>query len=226
VESVSGRGANYRTVSPFADTLPLSVDGVVDELLAACAAVDLPAGTRRVASQLPQTILFAIEDGIVVVTAQVEGASRRSIVATAREGSLLPPPSAGEAFEAVTDARLRVISAAVWEELLASPAAAAAIAGGLVSELRDRQESLRHFANVRHVERVREKLLQLARVHGRVGSGGVRLDLPLTHELLAEMVGSRRETVTFALADLQKEGFVSREGRTYVLLVSPADLAQ
>ena len=93
-----------------------------------------------------------------------------------------------------------------------------------MTELRDRQESLRHFANVRHVERVREKLLQLARVHGRVGPGGVRLDLPLTHELLAEMVGSRRETVTFALADLQKEGFVAREGRTYVVRISPADL--
>ena len=99
------------------------------------------------------------------------------------------------------------------------------IAEGLLAELRERQESLRHFANVRHVERVREKLLQLARVHGRVVSGGVRLDLPLTHELLAEMIGSRRETVTFALADLQKGGFVTREGRTYVLRISPAALS-
>ena len=211
-------------MSPFADTLPLALDGAVDDLLAGCAAVELPAGTRRIAAQLPETILFAVEGGIVVVTAQVEGASRRSVVATGREGSLLPPPAAGEAFEAVTDARLRAISSAAWQELLAFPAAATAIAEGLVTELRDRQESLRHFANVRHVERVREKLLQLARVHGRVGPGGVRLDLPLTHELLAEMVGSRRETVTFALADLQKEGFVAREGRTYVVRISPADL--
>jgi len=197
----------------------------VEELLAACAAVALPAGSRRVASQLPDAIVFAVEDGIVVVTAQVEGASRRSVVATGREGSLLPPPGPGEAFESVTDARLRVVSTAAWDEVLASPAAAAVIAEGLLVELRDRQESLRHFANVRHVERVREKLLQLARVHGRVVSGGVRLDLPLTHELLAEMIGSRRETVTFALADLQRGGFVTREGRTYVLRISPAELS-
>ena len=212
-------------MSPFAEPIPLSPEGQVEELLAACPAVALPAGTRRIATQLPDTILFAVEDGIVVVTAQVEGASRRSVVATGREGSLLPPPGPGEAFEAVTDARLRAISSAAWQELLAFPAAATAIAEGLVTELRDRQESLRHFANVRHVERVREKLLQLARVHGRVVSGGVRLDLPLTHELLAEMIGSRRETVTFALADLQKGGFVTREGRTYVLRISPAELS-
>jgi CRP-like cAMP-binding protein len=177
-----------------------------------------------VGAQLPMSVLLVVESGIVVVVAQLEGATRRSIVATGREGSLLPPPAAGEAVEAITDARLRAVSPAAWRELLALPEAAAAVADALVAELRERQESLRHFANVRHVERVREKLLQLGRVHGRVVPGGIRLDLPLTHELLAEMVGSRRETVTFALADLQKEGFVSRAGRTYVLAVSPSDL--
>ncbi|MGZ4388260.1 MAG: helix-turn-helix domain-containing protein, partial [Gaiellaceae bacterium] len=97
--------------------------------------------------------------------------------------------------------------------------------GLLGNELRDRQESLAAFASVRHADRVREKLLQLARAHDRVGPGGIRLDLPLTHELLGEMVGSARETVTWALAELQREGFVRREGRTYRLSVAPELLA-
>ena len=69
------------------------------------------------------------------------------------------------------------------------------------------------------------KLLQLARAHGKVVRDGVRLDLPLTHELLGEMVGSARETVTWALAELSKEGFVAREGRSYRLIVPPDLLA-
>jgi len=95
----------------------------------------------------------------------------------------------------------------------------------LVEALRERQETIGNFASVRHVERVREKLLQLARAHGKVVPGGVRLDLPLTHELVGEMVGSARETVTWAFAQLAREGFARREGRAYRLAVSPEALA-
>jgi CRP-like cAMP-binding protein len=43
---------------------------------------------------------------------------------------------------------------------------------------------------------VRGKLLQLARNYGRVALDGMRIDFPLSHTLLADMVGSSRETVT------------------------------
>jgi biotin operon repressor len=39
--------------------------------------------------------------------------------------------------------------------------------------------------------------------------------------LLADMIGSSRETVTRALDELQRTGFVVRCGHTYRLLVSP-----
>jgi CRP/FNR family transcriptional regulator len=68
---------------------------------------------------------------------------------------------------------------------------------------------------------VRDKLIQLAREHGRVRRDGVLLDFPLTHELLGEMVGSARETVTRALDELEEEGFVTRRGRSYRLNVAP-----
>jgi CRP-like cAMP-binding protein len=71
------------------------------------------------------------------------------------------------------------------------------------------------------VKRVREKLLQLARTHGRVASDGVHLDLPLTHELIAQTTGSARETVTAAIAELTREGFLVRDGRDYRLTIPP-----
>ena len=90
----------------------------------------------------------------------------------------------------------------------------------LASAVAQRQEALANFAPTRHTERVRRKLLQLARVYGHVVGDGIRIDFPITHALLAEMVGSSRETVTRALDELHRDGFVVRTGSTYRLLVS------
>jgi CRP/FNR family transcriptional regulator len=101
---------------------------------------------------------------------------------------------------------------------------AAAIAAALAQALRERQETIRNCAYVRHRDRVREKLLQLGRAYGHVVPGGVRIDFPLTHQLLADMIGSARETVSLALAELAREGFVDRRRRSYVLRVASRDL--
>lgn len=62
------------------------------------------------------------------------------------------------------------------------------------------------FGCVPPVERVRERLAQLARAHGRVAPDAIVIDVPLTHELLASMVGLARETVTVALAAWRGSG--------------------
>jgi CRP-like cAMP-binding protein len=65
-----------------------------------------------------------------------------------------------------------------------------------------------------------------SRVYGRVTGDGVKLDLPLTHALLGEMVGSERETVTRAIDQLEGAGFLSRQGSHYRLHVAPDALAR
>ena len=175
--------------------------------------------------RVPDAALLVVEDGKVLVVGVRAATTRRMVVAVADAGSVLLPPAPAERLEAVTDARLRVVSGDSQAALLRRPEAAAAIVAALGEQLRERHESLAQFSSVRHVDRVRDKLLQLARTHGRVVPGGVRLDLPLTHELMGEMVGSARETVTWAFAELAREGFLSREGRTYRLAVAPEALA-
>jgi CRP/FNR family transcriptional regulator len=169
--------------------------------------------------------LLLVEEGKVLLVALRAAATRRMILAVAEAGSLLLPPRPGERLEAATAARITVVTARARAALLRRPEAAAAMVEALEGELRERQESLAQFSSVRHVDRIRDKLLQLARTHGRVVPGGVRIDLPLTHELMGEMVGSARETVTWAFSELAREGFLSREGRTYRLAVAPEALA-
>jgi CRP/FNR family cyclic AMP-dependent transcriptional regulator len=114
-----------------------------------------------------------------------------------------------------------VIPVDVQDQLLSLPGVAQRVVEQLALTLAQKQQAIGNFAHTRHVERVRRKLLQLARSYGHVVRDGVRIDFPVSHALLAEMVGSSRETVTRALDHLQRGGFVARQGSTYRLLVSP-----
>jgi hypothetical protein len=73
-------------------------------------------------------------------------------------------------------------------------------------------------AHVRVDVRVLAYLWHLADRFGVVTPGAVKLDIPLTHAVLARLVGARRPTVTTALQRLMQLGYLAREGRTFVLL--------
>jgi CRP-like cAMP-binding protein len=175
--------------------------------------------------------LVAVEEGFVLIstdTCHGDGngrlASRRIVLATGHRGVLLPPPAAGERLEALTPSLIQIVSADAMRILLGLPSVAEAVAGAFAEALGDRQATIRNCAYVRHSERVFEKLLQLARTYGRAVPGGVRIDFPLTQQLLADMVGSARETVSLALSELAREGLLGRQQRRYVLKISPPEL--
>src|SRR5581483_11382233 len=106
--------------------------------------------------------------------------------------------------------RLTLLPERILTQLLDAPALANALLQEVAETLRRKQDSIANFGDVRHVERIRRKLLQLARDYGRVTGDGVKLDLPLTHALIGEMVGSERETVTRGIDQLENEGFLTR----------------
>jgi hypothetical protein len=185
--------------------------------------------------------LLSVEEGFVLVCADMGSGSgddeghgsgarpgngcRRIVLATGDSGTFLVPLALGERLEALTPCRLTLISADSLRALLGLPEVAEAIGDALAEALRERHATIRNCAYVRHSERVREKLLQLARTYGHVVPGGVRIDFPLTHQLLADMVGSARETVSIALAALAREEFVQRQQRRYVLRIATDDLS-
>jgi CRP-like cAMP-binding protein len=196
---------------------------LASRILETCASHHLPAASRRRIGDLGQAEALLVENGFVVIRAS-SPSTRQVVVAEAGGGSILLGPSEREHVQALTDSWTTVIPLAALEDLLAIPSVAAILFRRLGTALRIRQNAASYLANVHHVDRVRLKLQQLAEQFGRVHPDGIRLEFPLTHDLLAEMVGSARETVTRCLDELQRSGFVVRDGHSYRLLISPETL--
>jgi CRP/FNR family cyclic AMP-dependent transcriptional regulator len=70
--------------------------------------------------------------------------------------------------------------------------------------------------------RIRMGINQLAKRHGIRDARGIIIDLKITHQELAEMVGTSRETVTRVLARLRKQGIIEIDQRRMTLLDSQA----
>jgi hypothetical protein len=194
------------------------------ELVADFPKLELPAGTTARPGDFATAALLIVEDGLVILRAIIPGTTRRTVTCYAAPGAVVLPPAEDEVLAALADTVVRCISKADRERLLQDPDTAAGLLDGLEETLRQKHASIANMGRLSHVERVRVKLIELAREHGKVGKDWIRLDFPLTHDLLGEMTGSARETVTRALDELQREGFIRRQGRSYSVHVSPDEL--
>jgi CRP/FNR family transcriptional regulator len=66
-------------------------------------------------------------------------------------------------------------------------------------------------------KRLALELLNLADRFGKRHNGGVRIDLPISHELLAAIVGASRQQVTEYLNEFDREKIISRERRRIII---------
>jgi hypothetical protein len=201
--------------------LPTGSVEQVAQLLPASGESELEPGVPHFANSFPDAALLLVIDGFVVSRASYPLLTRSIITCEAGAGTILLPPGPDEVLVGLVRSRVLVIPAEVHDQLLSVPGVGQRFVEQLALVLRQKHEAIGNFAQTRHVERVRRKLLQLARDYGHVVRDGVRIDFPISHALLAEMVGSSRETVTRALEHLRRRGFVARNGSVYQLLISP-----
>ena len=196
----------------------------LDALLADAPRRDLDAGDAVGPQQIADACLLVIESGVALIRAEQPQTFREVVVCHAGPGSLVLPPRETEVLAALVPTRVVLLTPELRDRLLEIPGAAPLLFDALAATVRQKHRTIEALAHHHHLDRVRAKLMQLAADHGVVGRDGIRLDLPLTHELLGEMTGSARETVTRAIDELQHEGMIVRRGRSYVLLVDPDEL--
>jgi len=96
-----------------------------------------------------------------------------------------------------------------------SPDLALAVIEELANRLRETNEQARSLSFQGVEERTRNLFERMARLDDR-GSG--RLLTPsLTHQQIADMVGTSRETVTRAIKHLKESGWLAQDGKRYVI---------
>jgi CRP/FNR family transcriptional regulator, cyclic AMP receptor protein len=95
----------------------------------------------------------------------------------------------------------------------------------LSAQVADRELAVAIALEPRVERRILLKIRQLAERWGRVTPRGVRLDLRLTHQELADMVGAVRESVTIGLGNLARQDVISVRDRTIVIHHDDAEAA-
>jgi CRP/FNR family transcriptional regulator, cyclic AMP receptor protein len=83
--------------------------------------------------------------------------------------------------------------------------------------------TLRRRAGTSGAQRLAGLLLDLAGRHGSRVGGAIEVALPLSQEELASMAGTSRATVTRALSNWRKRGFI-RTGQRHVTITNPRGL--
>lgn len=101
-----------------------------------------------------------------------------------------------------------------------------ALTSQIVARVAQRARYLAIGQAITHLPRAHERLLILFRLlaerWGRVSPAGITVRLPVTHEVLAMLVGAQRPTVTLALQRLTRAGLLIREESDTWLLTNAA----
>ncbi len=98
------------------------------------------------------------------------------------------------------------------------PQIAVGLLAELAARLRKTDRKIEGLALLDVTSRVSETLLSLADEQGSPTPQGVQLQSRPTHQQIANMSGTTRETVSRVLKRLENQGYISCEGRTITIL--------
>jgi len=206
---------------PFLAVLP---DGDRESLAAAARRRRFARGQTIFHKDDPGESLFIIEEGAVRIYLP---SPRGSDLTLALLGSgdyfgdlaLLDGGPRSASAEATEETATLVLERGDFARLIGSrPESAMAIVAAVARRLRETDEMAADLAFLDVGGRLAKKLLELASTHGVARGRGVMLDLPLTQDELASMLGVTRESVNRQLARFRRLGLVGAEKRRFLVL--------
>jgi CRP-like cAMP-binding protein len=171
-----------------------------------------------ISTQIPDAFDFLIVEGVVIKQTVLH---RRAALELLGAGDVLAPPlTAIRQLESRAQSRYLAHGPVSLAALETHFRLAARRWPGIADFLHDRLGQQTHRASMHlamlHQPRVEDRITtlfaDLAERFGRMSGGGILVDLPLTHDLIGGLVGSRRPTVTLALQKLSADGMLKRHG--------------
>ena len=170
------------------------------------------------------TYMYIVLAGKLKITKSTPG-GKENILAIHRPGdffgemALLDGKTSPATVSAMEDCRIASISKTDFSNLLMTNGKVVnQIIQVLCARLRQVWAQIQALSYSSADARIRGGVMELARKHGVPDSRGIIIDLKITHQEMAEMVGTSRETVTRALARLRDQGILQFEGRRMILL--------
>ena len=124
-------------------------------------------------------------------------------------------------FRVIERLHLAVLGPKATARMAPYPEIGAALAGRAMQRARHLAVNMAIAHHPRIDRRLVLLLWHLADRWGRMSPEGIRIPMRLTHALLADLVASRRPAVTTALAQLEHDGRISRDGSTIILRGEP-----
>ena len=181
-----------------------------------------PQGATIFSEGDPGDSMFIVKEGVVkLVSVSKKGAETILHI-------LKPDQIFGEllfsekkrAFSAVasTDVLVTIIPRRSFEEVLASfPTVARNFIRLLSRRLVRVEQEFAGFGHTWSYQRLGQVLLQLAKEHGVPTPAGTVIPLRLTHEDLANLIGTTRETVTTQINRFKRLGLLKRDGPHFLV---------
>ena len=183
-----------------------------------------PKNATVVEEGLPGDYMYVIREGRAKVTKASED-GREKIMNFLEAGAffgdmaLLGDETRSASVKTLEDSVLLALSRRDFIDLLRqSPDLSLAVIEELANRLRETNEQARSLSFQGVEERTRNLFDRIAREED--AAPGHRITPALTHQQIADMVGTSRETVTRAIKQLKGSGWLSQEGKRYVI---PAD---
>jgi CRP-like cAMP-binding protein len=171
----------------------------------------------------PGDALFIIDQGRVKVTLQGEN-NREVILSIFKAGdffgemSLLDGEPRSATVVAIDDAHLWRLSREDFvRHLTENPATALKVLAVMCNRLRRADDVIGNLALLDVYSRVARVLIDLGRREGESTEEGIMIRERPTQQELASMIGTSRETVSRALSELQRQGYLSMQGKALLL---------
>lgn len=123
-----------------------------------------------------------------------------------------------EMAEAMKNAIICELPREVFQDLLLADAKLAFAFAVIVGERRRQVETKLEHLVFRDVQaKLASLLLELGEEYGVEHEEGLQIGLKITHQEMANLIGSTRETISLTLAQFKKKGLLDLNGRTVVL---------
>lgn len=121
--------------------------------------------------------------------------------------------------EALERTEVYVLSVSDFEHLLASsPSISQAVLRQVALSARSLIYKIQDLTFLDVQRRLKLGLVRLAAQHGSVTEHGLKIDLSMTHQAIAELIAANRSTITDCINQLKAQGYLWQEGRRLVIL--------